>query len=164
MKEAKSVYDAILRKCEEQFERVKRWYERFKRINEGTAQEKSTEYYHDEVYAFFLNCYHLKDWIKNDTDVPEEVRQDVERFVGKSDALSTCGDLCNSIKHLKLNTPPRRDAEFGRRLFKVHIVEGAGSSMAVEYSIMTVRGQIDAFELATNCLHGWEQFIKTNIL
>jgi hypothetical protein len=46
-----------LEKYEEQFERVKRWYESFKRINEGTSHEKNTEYYHDEVYAFFVNCF-----------------------------------------------------------------------------------------------------------
>lgn len=60
-----------MEKYEEQFERVKRWYERFRRINEGTSHEKNTEYYHDEVYAFFVNCFHVKDWILNDANAPQ---------------------------------------------------------------------------------------------
>jgi hypothetical protein len=51
---------------EEQYERVKRWYKRFDEINQGKENYRSSEDCRDEVYAFFINCYHLKDWIKND--------------------------------------------------------------------------------------------------
>jgi hypothetical protein len=159
----RSVHDGTLQKYEEQFERVKRWYERFKRIDEGTSHEKNTEYYHDEVYAFFLNCYHLKDWIKNDDTVPRTVTTTVESFVGQSTNLSICADICNSIKHLNLFRPPRsgKAPQWGRRHFKAVI--GEGSTMAVEYSIITASGAIDAFDLATKCVEEWEQFIKSNI-
>jgi len=57
------------RKWFEQFRRVKRWYTRFKSIDEGRPDTLTLDGYLDEVYAFFQNCYHLKDWIKNDASV-----------------------------------------------------------------------------------------------
>jgi hypothetical protein len=50
----------------EQYRRMIRSYERFASIDRGRVYEPSSENYEDEVFAFFLNCYHLKDWIKND--------------------------------------------------------------------------------------------------
>ena len=54
----------------EQFNRVKRWYERFAAINEGREHSAPSDYYYeDDVYAFFINCHHLEDWIIKDPDV-----------------------------------------------------------------------------------------------
>jgi hypothetical protein len=150
-----------LPRYKEQLERVERWYERFERIDTGTAHEKSAEYYHDEVYAFFLNCYHLKDWIKNDTGIAENARNSVESFVAKSANLSICRDICNSLKHLELREKPRTGAQWGRRLFKLQL--GGSPVMAVKYSIATVSGETDAFVLATKCVQEWKQFTKSNI-
>ncbi len=49
-----------------QLHRVKRYLQRFEEIGSGKAHNQSTPDYDDDVYAFFQNCYHLKDWIKND--------------------------------------------------------------------------------------------------
>jgi hypothetical protein len=38
-------------------------------VEHGPEQGRDSEYYRDRVYAFFQNCYHLKDWIKNDSDI-----------------------------------------------------------------------------------------------
>jgi hypothetical protein len=158
--------DGILYKHEEQFERVKRWYERFKRIDEGTSHEKSTEFYQDDVYAFFLNCYHLKDWIKHDSTVPKSVTSIVENFVGGSKHLAICADICNSIKHLTLTKPPRsgKAPQWGSRNVKATLYEPSSkSTVTVNYSIMTATGPMDAFDLATKCVQEWEQFIKSNM-
>jgi hypothetical protein len=50
----------------EQYERVKRWYGKFIALDQGRAHDVPSENYLDEIYAFFMNCYHFKDWIKND--------------------------------------------------------------------------------------------------
>ena len=125
-----------LHKYEEQSERVKRWHEKFRQIDEGTSHDfaPSTEYYHDQVFAFFLNCYHLKDWIKNDESLPKNARDTVEGFVEKTKYLFVCRDICNSIKHLVLKNPPRSGAQGGRRLFKATV--GDKTSMAVKCSIV----------------------------
>jgi hypothetical protein len=72
----------------------------------------------DRVYVFFVFCYHLKDWIKNDTSVPEAVRSQVETFVKNTPSLALAGDLANGVKHLARDRPAR-----GRR--RAHRRQGA---------------------------------------
>jgi len=151
-----------LSKYMEQFERVKRWYERFRSIDQGRQHNLPSEYYQDEVYAFFLNCYHLKDWIKNDGSVGAAAAK-AEEFINNSKELSLCADICNGLKHLKLtSTRSYQEPRFGKRKFHL-VLGGPETTIAVKYSIDTSNGPIDAFELATKCLRAWKNFIASNI-
>ena len=146
----------------EQFERVKRWYERFGRINAGRKHDRSSDYYQDEVYAFFFNCYHLKDWIKNDKSVGAAAAK-VEEFINKNKELSLCADICNGVKHLRLTSSRSgQHPRFGPRKFEVQM-GGPEATISVKYSIDTSSGPVDAFELATKCLQAWKKFIVSNI-
>jgi len=149
-------------KCLEQWERVNRWYDRFKRINDGRPHDQPSENYQDDVYAFFLNCYHLKDWIKNDKGVGAAAGE-VETFVASSEELKLCGDICNSIKHLTLRrTKSGKAPQFGRRDFKLEL-GGGPPTIAISYEVQTAEGSVDAFELATKCVSVWKSFIRSNI-
>jgi hypothetical protein len=146
----------------EQWERVNRWYNRFKMINTGRPHDQPSENYQDDVYAFFLNCYHLKDWIRNDQSTGAAAGK-VEKFVENSVELNLCRDICNSIKHLKLKcSKSGKDPRFGRRDNKLDLGGGA-PTIAVNYEIQTTTGPIDAFELATKCIRAWESFFESNI-
>lgn len=120
--------------------------------------------YQDEVYAFFLNCYHLKDWIKNDENVEiTEKEKKVEEFITNTEELSLCADICNSIKHLNLTVPRSgQDPKFGQRKFNLR-VGSPPTTISAKYTIDTSSGPVDAFELATKCLQAWEKFIQSNI-
>ena len=76
----------------EQFDRVKRWYQRFVTIDEGRRHTLPSDNYQDEVYAFFLNCYHLNDWIKNDESVGTASAK-VEAVINGNNELKVCGDI-----------------------------------------------------------------------
>jgi len=65
-------------KYREQYDRMKRWYIRFASLNQGRPHNVPSDNYLEDIYAFFMNCYHLKDWIKNDDTVPTTVQQAVE--------------------------------------------------------------------------------------
>ena len=80
----------------EQHARMIRWHSRLAQANRDDVVEQV-----DEFYAFFICCYHLKDWIKNDEHLESSVRNRVEAFVNQSDALSLAGDITNGFKHLK---------------------------------------------------------------
>lgn len=149
---------AELHKYQEQFERMKRWYRRFKEIDEGRPHEPETDHYQDEVYAFFMNCYHLKDWIKNDDTVGDHAKSKVEGFINNNVELTLCADICNGLKHLKRNSQGRsgKSPQFGPRHIRV-----AEHTFAVKYSITTKTGETrDAFELASTCVQLWEKFIE----
>lgn len=147
----------------EQFERVKRWYERFRKIDEGRQHDLSSDCYQDEVYAFFLNCYHLKDWIKNDATV-NLPKKKVEDFINQNDCMKICADICNGLKHLRLTSPrSSQEPRFGKRKFELELGKSE-PVISVKYSIDTSSEPVDAFELATKCLQAWGKFIESNIL
>jgi hypothetical protein len=142
---------------------VKRWYERFRKINEGVQHVRQSDEYQDDVYAFFLNCHHLKDWIKNDESVDEATKNKVEGFIETKQELKICADICNGLKHLKL-TRQRSGLQprFAGRLFKLSL-GGSEPTISIKFSIETERGPIDAFQVATKCLEAWTSFIQLNI-
>ena len=146
----------------EQFDRVKRWYQCLVLIDQGRRHNLPSNYYQDEVYAFFLNCYHLKDWIKNDESIGVTTEK-VEEFINNNKELRLCADICNGIKHLRLTSTRSGQApRFGARKFNLQL-GGPETTISVKYSIDTSGGPVDAFELATKCLQAWENFIQSNI-
>jgi len=143
----------------EQYRRMMRCYERFAAIDRGRVYDKSSENYEDEVFAFFLNCYHLKDWIKND-DGSGAAKNEVEDVINSSYPLSLCADICNSHKHLKLRvTRSDEYPRLARTHYSVH--GGTPTTITVKYEIETSKGLIDAFTLATQCIHEWQSFINS---
>lgn len=154
-----------LSKYEEQFERMKRWYKRVFAITFGMTHNKNTNNYQDEVYAFFINCYHLKDWIINDKTVKiENKKQKIENFINANECMRLCADICNGLKHLKLDKNIRTgiQPEFKERKFELEL-GGKEAKIIVKYNIATSKGNKDAFLLATDCKEKWEEFIETEI-
>jgi len=149
----------------EQLERVKRWYQRFQEINQGRGFERNPDFYQDVVMAFFLNCYHLKDWIKNDGQIPPAIRSKVEDFINNTYDLKLCADIANGIKHLKLESLPRtgQQPEFGGRKYDLTL-GGEEQIIKIKYSILTQAGPVDAFTLASDCVSAWENFLKNHQL
>jgi len=107
----------------EQWKRVKRWYKKVKEIEndcKGTDDECL-----DIIYAFFMNLYHLKDWLKhsifeqdkNDTkserDKKDKMRKEIEALFDKKKGkgfFKVCADFVNGAKHLKITQKPRIDS------------------------------------------------------
>jgi hypothetical protein len=79
------------------------------------------------------NCYHLKDWLKNDPTT-QPVVGDVEQVITASTYLSLCADLANGSKHLTL-TRSRADptTRIGRRRFALNLGGGPPSSQCVVF-------------------------------
>ncbi len=149
---------------------MKRWYKRIKEIDEGRSHDLSfinlpPGYFYDEVYAFFINCYHLKDWILHDDTVKQEDKGKVEDFMKKDGSMSLCRDICIGIKHFKQGSVPwsGRAPKFRGRKFSLSLKGGPEPIIGVKFSIETKKGTIDAFELASECVQKWEEFIKDNI-
>jgi len=147
---------------QEQFERVKRWYARFREINQGKPHTHPSDYYLDEVYAFFLNCYHLKDWIQNE-DTIKPPKGKVEHFINQNKCMRVCADICHGIKHLKLQrSRSGENPKFGAKKFYLDLGTSP-PTIKIKFSVVTTTGVIDAFDLASECIQKWEEFIKKNI-
>jgi hypothetical protein len=89
----------------EQFQRVLRYLEKVKNQDRGTLE------YSDDIWAFFQNCWHLKDWIKNDPMLPANIRNSIEKEAEHFESLMICADLTNRSKHLQLKQKIRKDAK-----------------------------------------------------
>jgi hypothetical protein len=148
----------------EQYERMQRSYDRFREINSRLADKVSSDY-EDDVYAFFMHCYHLRDWIKNDASVKSRMPNlgtDVEQFINESEALSLCADLCNSQKRLELDRSHSSEPRvFGRKRYHYQLNIGSRSSIKLQWVVQrTSKPPIDAFELATDCIAEWDKFLQ----
>ena len=154
---------------EKQWARVGRRYKRLEAMNTPKEHIGPTQDYDDDdFHAFFTDCYHLKDWLKNDSTSGVSGRE-VEDFVAKSSNLKLCGDLANGSKHLLL-TNPKIDpkARIGGKLFKVGLQAGGSlrepTTIAHSYKVEALGKALDGFDLATNCVSEWEAFLKSKSL
>jgi len=138
--------------------KIRKNYQRFAQIDQGRRHDMGCENYRDEVYSFFLNCYHLKDWLINDSGFPGS-RTDVENYINANQELQLCADICNAHKHLQLDSPrSTQNPRVGSQ--KIDLNLGVGEAVIkIKFTIDTASGPRDAFELATRCLELWKKFI-----
>jgi len=156
----------------EQFERAERYYERFRKINDGViVSSADTEQYmpssldyEDDVRSFFVHCYHVKDWIINGPEVCEADRKrlktKVEDFIEKKDSLKLCNDICQGVKHLYRNRPSRSgdQPEFAGSDTRI-CLGGSIQKLDTKYWVQWKNKKLDTFELATSAMNAWRSFI-----
>jgi hypothetical protein len=81
-----------------QFERVQRI---FLRVLDN--KDRKLVEYEDDVWNFFQNCWHLKDWIKNDRKgVAKATRTKIKGEVNAYPALVLIGELARKSSHLQV--------------------------------------------------------------
>jgi hypothetical protein len=149
---------------EEQLARAQRYYERFKKLNDGMTLHAPSEEYIDDVYAFFQCCYHVKDHLKNDPAFTKHDDKAIEAYVNNTAPLAICADICNALKHLMMRKPPRSGDEpkFGGREFSVNVEQGRSakpSTTAIRLSVEHKGTTLDAFKVATDAMSDWSKFI-----
>jgi len=106
-----------------------------------------------------MNCYHLKDWIKNDPAAGSLANR-VEGYINNNPEFLLCADICNGLKHLQLNRERSGESpEFGKKKAKLKVGIGP-PTIALKYEINTNSGIVDAFILATKCMELWKNFIN----
>jgi hypothetical protein len=153
---------------------TRRFYEKLERIHKARPIEKQWEtyrdLYRDDAYAFFLFCYHIKDWIKNGPAVDGSTKSAVEAYINQNNCLKFCADIANGIKHLNLDklrsqSRPQFTSEEmimradGRKK-KPNSNECAEVTVETNGYIVTDEGRKEIFELATECLKAWELFFS----
>jgi len=149
-------------KINEQFLRVKRWYKRLEEISNGREDTRESDYYEDVLYAFFQNCFHLKDWAINSGALSKDIIND---FIESNTDMKICRDLCNGSKHLVINNPSiDSNVSVNRRKYSISI-GGGPTKIEIHYFVRTGNyPPLDAFDLATNCSIQWEILLKKHNL
>jgi hypothetical protein len=125
---------------------------------DAEAEQGSTDQQLDAVYAFFMFCFHLKDWIKSDTAVPAPVREAVEDYVGSSAPLTRAQEVTNSVKHLvRTHGETARVGVEGDTLGGTFVL--GTSRLGGRIVIRGHNGIEDAKQIADECLDAWADFI-----
>lgn len=78
-----------------QLDRARRFLERIEGPHSNDVD------FQDMVWAFFQNCYHMRDWVCNDPLLEKSQVTSILAKASRSLPLQRCGDLCNGTKHLR---------------------------------------------------------------
>lgn len=133
-----------------QFDRTRRFLDRVEGAHENDVA------FQDMVWAFFQNCYHLRDWIKQDPLMTEAQKKAVFAKVKCSTALQRCGDLCNGTKHLV----PKKT-----RHSHISITIEAGKPAELDCLIeVGAHELLSAKQLARECVAEWERILESEQL
>jgi hypothetical protein len=138
----------------EQFRRVTRFLARIEN------QSRDSTDYDDDLWSFFQNCWHLKDWVKNDPDVSESLREQIEDIVNQYPHIVICADLANQTKHSRLDRK-RVDAKFTQRNVTVHL--GNPTTSESEHIITLGNGtQVAALKVAKKAVEEWREIFAAH--
>ncbi len=131
----------------EQYDRLRRYWDRLH------APGNVDEHRRNDYYSFFVTCFHLKDWIKNDPTVPQATRDKVETFVGTRQSLRVCADIANGVKHLGLTNAKLVRFDPDTRL-------SIGPEASGGVAIIAVGIAWDAETVAGRCVFYWVNFLQ----
>jgi hypothetical protein len=137
---------------QKQWQRVEIGLRRVEAIYAGREGHSVDALY--DLYAFFLNCHHLREWLAADK-VGGTSRRTATRVIKGSPYLRACADLVSRTKHAELtrhwidsNTSPvPHDAP-------VFVATGKA---AHRWEIAAGDATYDALDLAANCVAEWER-------
>jgi hypothetical protein len=143
----------------EQWDRVKRYYDRFRKINDGLeGHGEPSDYYFDDMWAFFQNCFHLRDWLKEDRFQSAKIRKTPHDYVRDTPCLAICADLANALKHMTL-TRHLESGDEPKRTNRSMSVTGGSPVVILKANIEHKGKIIDAFQLATECIAAWDAYL-----
>jgi hypothetical protein len=139
-----------------QFYRLQRWHTRVKFLGAGVSPDEQ-----DVFYAFFQNCFTLKDWLKNSGAAGAA---DLNAFVDSYKEISACRDLANGTKHYNVTAASIDPGFFICREY-VSPDSPTARSGSNSRPILCAGGiQWDLFDLVDRCMELWIEFLTSRHL
>ena len=143
-------------------EQVKRVIRSFNKLPKSFLLKEVDDEIRDDFFHFFQDCYHLKDWIKNDGNLNLNIKNEVEKFINSAYYLKIVADIANATKHLTLTEKPRIDSNID--LSNVVVYSGYPKKKeAVMLTIDMIVGNkskaIEGTLLALKSLEEWNIFL-----
>lgn len=116
----------------------------------------------DEARGFFIECWHLKDYVAADAAIGRAAAL-ADNYAKQHFALKRCGELAEAFKHARKNRNRRVRARFSTIKTTITIYPESTARNpqgAFVARVMTEDGDIDCLQLARACLTAWEEFFK----
>lgn len=138
-----------------QLDRARRFLDRIQMTPEDWADMDDVEF-QDMMWAFFQNCWHIKDWLKNDPLVSQALKDAAIQDAHQSQHLKMCQELCNGTKHLGAR------AGASHHHINTTIIPGAGIR-DMDCVVDDGTGQfISGKQLASDCIAEWERILSSH--
>jgi hypothetical protein len=134
-----------------QWQRVEIGLQHLVAIYEGRQHDSADASY--DVYAFFLNCHHLRDWLAADK-ASGMSRRKATKVIMRSPYLRACADLADRTKHVEV-TRYRIASDTSPTPQDVNVHTGTG--VPHRWEIAAGDATYDALDLAANCVAEWEK-------
>ncbi len=139
-----------------QYSRVKRWHHR---VREGI--EKAQARYDgvrpenlDDVLAFFLFCYSLRDWVVRTGGTSAAT---IDALVSANKAMRICRDICHRAKHHTLSAPSV-DADFS--IGREYDIWTEGE----RWFVLAGNDRLHLVDLAHECMAFWDHLVGSGTL
>jgi hypothetical protein len=112
------------------------------------------------VTGFFVECDHLRDWLKGDWRALGGVtKSEIEACWKLSDPLQWCHAVCNTHKHSRRLGGGGRPALANEKTAWVREVEISPAKVTIELNWASANPTpIDALKLAEQCVQSWTDF------
>ena len=151
------------------------WTEQYKRmlrsLNRIKAADSSTspEIYIDDAMHFFMDCWHLKDWINHDYSIQRRRRKVIVDQAHSAAVLQTCAALANRAKHLTLRRGnPRRIKRTSDRMIGSMRLSVSNSQqpprtiVKIFYLIVNNRRhtKVPMIDVANDAVIKWQEILK----
>jgi hypothetical protein len=137
---------------------MKRWHARLQNPN------AIDEHHVDDFGAFFVVCFHLRDWLQADETLDKAVGRVAEKIVNRILWLKLCADIANGSKHLKIDKHVRFDAASQvlkvEAAFQPDAFQPDAFQTAPEVIVYADGGVWSARTVADNCVATWDMFLK----
>ncbi len=139
-----------------QYDRMLRGADRLSRPYQSSVE------YQDDLQHFLQDCWHLKDWIKNDPEsgVPAAT---IEEQVSVNTDLRIVGDLATACKHLNHDMRDSQGHGEGayvtRNDVTVHLAQSRPTDITHRITMHDGR-VITAQELVSQSVHAWDTVLR----
>jgi hypothetical protein len=148
------MYSPALVTWRSQYDRMERGYIR---LNE--PYQSSTNY-EDDIQQYFQDCWHLKDWIKNDVILNQSVRNNIETEVDNHESLRIVADLANGSKHLNIT----RNIREGAHVTGGHLTIGLGQNKPIDIDYVVTLNKsgkvLSAKSVVKEAFDSWQIVLK----
>lgn len=114
----------------------------------------------DSLFNFVVTAYHITDWVQNDPEVPNNVKNELQT-IRANVWLRTCRDLANASKHFTLDKNYKNQVAAKTSVIAAHVGEAASVSADSSIVIVLNDGQrFDPLALAQGVMAVWDTFFQ----
>ncbi len=130
----------------------------FKPRTDGMSAE-SIHAARGELHSFYVDCYHLKDYLKNEAATTGVSKQQVEDAITADPALALLADLANLDKHAVLTR--RLRSAHTPKIVAASGTSGPGDGWRLNLEIDHGGAKLDGLKVASEALDAWRAHLTT---